>query len=216
MRSAAEQRNEKQGRLIEIETLRPAGMILRLSETFCIFITPGSPGPDQELSFSERHAEVAQELTLLFHLIGFGLLATTSVAGIFLHLQYRKAPDLQAKAALLQAMRPIGLLSPVAVLIMLVTGIGNMHAIGAGLLTLGWLTAKIIFFAMAVISGALFSVKSKQRGALIQKLISGNAPPYSEERLEVLDRQILLFYIVMPLLLVIILYLSVIGRLGAQ
>ena len=159
---------------------------------------------------------MAQELNLLLHLIGFGLLATTSVAGLFLHLQYRKAPDLEAKAALLRAMRPIGLLSPVAVLILLVTGIGNMHAIGAGLLTLGWLTAKIIFFAMAVISGALFSIKSKQRSALVQKMISGGAPPYSEDRVELLDRQILLFHIVMPLLILIILYLSVIGRLGAQ
>jgi hypothetical protein len=159
---------------------------------------------------------VAQELVLLFHLIGFGLLATTSVAGIILHLQYRKATDLAARAVLLRAMRPIGLLSPIAVLLMLVTGIGNMHAIGAGLLSLGWLTAKIIFFAIAGISGLLFSIKSKQRSALVQKMIAGNAPPYAEEMVAALDRQIMLFYLVMPLLIIIILYLSVIGRLGAQ
>lgn len=159
---------------------------------------------------------MTHELILLFHLIGFGLLATTSVAGIILHLQYRNAADLRAKAALLRAMKPIGLLSPVAILVMLGTGIGNMLAIGVGLLTLGWLTAKIIFFAIAVISGVLFGLKSKRRGALVQKMAAGSAPPFAEEMLQALDRQIVLFHVVMPLLLLIILYLSVIGRLGAQ
>src|SRR5258706_288177 len=137
-----------------------------LANNLYLYHPPGPAARTKSSASLERHAGVAQELILLFHLIGFGLLATTAVAGLFLHLQYRKAPDLKAKAALLRAMRPIGLLSPVAVLILLVTGIGNMHAIGAGLLTLGWLTAKIIFFAMAVISGALVSIKSRQRSAL--------------------------------------------------
>jgi hypothetical protein len=159
---------------------------------------------------------VTHELILLFHLVGFGLLATVSVAGIFLHLQYRKAEDIRVKATILRAMKPIGLLSPVAVLIMLVTGIGNMISISVGLLTLGWLTAKIIFFALAVVSGVLFGMKSKQRGALVEKMIAGNAPPYSPEMLQALDKQIVLFHVVTPLLLLVILYLTVIGRLGAQ
>ncbi len=156
------------------------------------------------------------ELNLLLHLVGFGLLATTTVAGIILHLQYRKAKDLPAKAVVLQAMRPIGLLSPVAVLILLATGIENMRQIGVGLLTLGWLTAKIIFFALAVISGILFGIKSRARGTLVQKMVAGNAPPFAPEMLQSLDRQITLSYVVMPLLLLVILYLTVIGRLGAQ
>lgn len=156
------------------------------------------------------------ELNLLLHLVGFGLIAATAVAGIVLHLQYRKAADVRAKATILRAMKPIGILSPVAMLILLVTGIGNMQMIGVGILTLGWLTAKIIFFALAVISGVLFGIKSRQRGELVQKIAAGGAPPFAPERLQALDRQITLFYVVMPLLLIIILYLTVIGRLGAQ
>ena len=156
------------------------------------------------------------ELSLLFHIIGFGLLTTTTVAGLFLHLQYRKVQDIRSKMLLLRALKPIGLMSPIAMVIMLITGIINMTQIGVGIFTLGWLTAKIGFFAIAIVSGVLFGMKSRKRGALAQKIVSGTAPPYAEEMLDELDKQLLLFYVVMPLLLVVILYLSVWGRLGAQ
>jgi hypothetical protein len=159
---------------------------------------------------------VEHELILLLHLVGFGLLATTAAAGFILNLQYRKAGEVREKAVLLRAMKPVGLLSPIAMLIMLLTGIGNMHEIGAGLLTLGWLTAKIIFFAIAAISGVLFGLKSRKRGALVEQMAAGNAPPEAAQLLKGLDRQVALFYLVMPVLLLIILYLTVIGRLGAQ
>ena len=156
------------------------------------------------------------ELSLLFHFIGFGLLMTTTVAGLFLHLQYRKVQDIRSKMLLLRALKPIGLLSPVAMGIMLITGIINMSEIGVGIFTLGWLTAKIGFFAIAIVSGVLFSMKSRKRAALAQKIVSGTAPPYAEEMLDELDKQLLLFYVVMPLLLLVIVYLSVWGRLGIQ
>jgi len=159
---------------------------------------------------------VLHELSLLFHFIGFGLLMTTTVAGLFLHLQYRKVQDIRSKMLLLRALKPIGLLSPVAMGIMLITGIINMSEIGVGIFTLGWLTAKIGFFAIAIVSGVLFSMKSRKRAALAQKIVSGTAPPYAEEMLDELDKQLLLFYVVMPLLLLVIVYLSVWGRLGIQ
>ena len=157
-----------------------------------------------------------REITLLLHFIGLGLIITTIAAGSILNAQYRKSTDLQSKATILRALRPVGLLSPVGMLIMLITGIGNMHSLGLGLLTLGWLTAKIIFFAIAVFSGVLFSIISRKRGSLIQQMVAGNAPGNADELLKGYDRQVGLSYFVMPLLLLIILYLSVLGRLGAQ
>ena len=153
---------------------------------------------------------------LLLHFLGFGLLVTVNVAGFIINRQYKKAPDLQSKVVLLKAMKPIGLLSPIAVLIMLITGIGNMHALGLGILDLGWLTAKIIFFAIAVISGIILGVQSGKRGKMIQQMVQGQAPANANELLSGYDRQVSLSYIVMPLLIIIILALSIYGKLGGQ
>ena len=156
-------------------------------------------------------------LTLFFHFIGLGLLVTTTVAGYLLNGQYSKAGDYESKAIILRALRPIGLLSPVAIVLMLLSGIGNMHVLGFTVLDLpGWLAYKIVFFALALISGILFSIKSRKRGKLIGQLAAGNAPERAEETLRGLDQQISLFYPVLAILFIIIVLLSIVGRLGAQ
>jgi len=159
---------------------------------------------------------VLRELFLFFHFIGFGLIVTLNVAGIILNRHYKKAPDLQQKGVILRAARTLGLLSPVAILIMLVTGIGNMHSLAFGILTVGWLTAKIILFAILATSGVLFGIKARKRGALVKSMVSGNAPSNADELLAEYDKQISLSYIVMPLLTIMILCLSIYGRLGGQ
>ncbi len=157
-----------------------------------------------------------REIFLILHLLGLGLFVATLIPGYILDSQYRKAADIQTKATLLRALRPIGLLSPFAALLMLATGIANMHYLGVGLLDLGWLTAKIIFFALAVVSGATFGAKAQKRGKLIQQMAKGETPPDADARLKELDKQQRLFYVVQPILLLIIIYLSVYGRLGGQ
>ncbi len=159
---------------------------------------------------------VELQFTLLFHFIGFGLLVTLNVAGFILNMQYKKAPDFQTKAIIVRAIRPLGLLSPVAVLIMLITGIGNMHSLGLGVLDVGWLTAKIIFFAIAVISGILFGIVAKKRGTLVNQIAAGKGDANAEAQLKGYDKQIDLFHVVMPILLITILWLSIYGRLGGQ
>jgi hypothetical protein len=159
---------------------------------------------------------VARELTLLFHFIGFGILMSTLIGGFILDRQYRKAKDLQSKAVILRSSKPIGLLSPIGILIMLITGIGNMHALAVGLLTFGWLSAKVILFAIASISGITFGIIARKRGALVGKMAAGTAPADAEATLKNYDNQASIFYIVMPLLMLMILSLSVYGRLGGQ
>ncbi|HLB00668.1 MAG TPA: hypothetical protein VJO14_04715, partial [Bacteroidota bacterium] len=124
--------------------------------------------------------------------------------------------DLQTKALLLRTARPIGLLSPIGMGVMLITGIGNMEFRGVGILTEGWLSAKLVFFAVAVVGGVLMAIASKKRGALVHALAAGEAGPDSERRLAALETQITLGYVILPLLLIAILYLSVYGRLGGQ
>ncbi len=155
-------------------------------------------------------------VTLLIHFFGFGMLVTVVLAGFILDRQFRKAPDPPSKAAVLRNLKVIGLLSPLAMLIMLLTGIMNMRNLGVGLFDLGWLAYKIVFFVIAVISGILFGIRSRQRGSLVQKVAAGSAPADAEVHLKALNTQILLFYFVMALLLVIIVALSIYGHLGGQ
>jgi hypothetical protein len=159
---------------------------------------------------------VEHQVTLLFHFLGFGLLVTINVAGFILNSQYKKAQDFQTKAIILRSLRPIGLLSPIAILIMLITGIGNMQILGYGLLSVGWLTAKIMFFAIAAISGILFGVIARKRGKLVQELAAGKAEANATEILRGYDKQISLFHLVMPILLLIIVWLAIYGRIGGQ
>ncbi|MBI1804742.1 MAG: hypothetical protein HY033_00605 [Ignavibacteriae bacterium] len=157
-----------------------------------------------------------RQITLIIHFIGLGLFVTTFVAGFILNRQYTKANDLQTKATILRGMRPIGLLSPFASLIMLVTGIGNMHILGYSLFELPpWLAYKIVFFAIALISGVIFSIRGRKRGAIIQQMVAGSAPANAEVILKSHDQQIRLSYLIMPILFLIILTLSVFGRTGA-
>jgi len=169
-----------------------------------------------------------REMTLVLHFLGLGLLVAAGSAGILLNRQYRKAADLNTKALILRAAKPIGLLSPVGMLIMLITGIGNMHALGVGILTLGWLSAKLVFFAIAVVVGVTMGVISRKRGALVASMAAGatgaagtsgagtNAGSGSEKRLALYDRLVATGYVILPLLLLVIIYLSVYGRLGGQ
>ena len=157
-----------------------------------------------------------REITLILHFLGLGLLVSASVAGILLNRQYKKAEDLRTKALLLRAAKPIGLLSPVGMVIMLITGIGNMHALGVGILTLGWLSAKLVIFAIAVIGGVMMGIVARKRGALVASMAAGGAGPDAEKKLSSYDSAIMMGYIILPLLLIAILYLSVYGRLGGQ
>jgi len=157
-----------------------------------------------------------REINLVFHFIGFGLFVTILIAAFIVERQYRKAPDLLAKATLLGVTRSIGLLSPFAVLLMLLTGIGNMHFLGIGLFDFGWLTAKVIFFAIAAVNGVLYGIRGRKRGALIMRLAKGEAPADAEATIKDYDKQQWAFYVVNAILLLLIVSLSVYGRLGGQ
>jgi uncharacterized membrane protein len=138
------------------------------------------------------------------------LLFSTLVAGWMLHGQYKKATDFSTKAMVLRLLRPIGLLSPVGILLMLLTGIGNMHVRGLGLFTESWLSAKIVVFVIAMINGLVFGARARKRARLISQMADGSAPHGTDGTINVLDKQMRLFYIIQFVLLLIILTLSIV------
>lgn len=169
------------------------------------------PYPSTTATAMETH-----DLLIIIHLIGFATLFTTGVAGWILNRQYGSAPDFQAKGVILRAGRPIGLMSPVAILMMLVTGIGNMHLLGLGVFTESWLSLKLLFFLIAAIIGITFGIKAKARGKLVMGLARGETGEDATRRLSVLDKQFNVFYLVQLTFLLLILILSVVkpGRYG--
>ncbi len=175
-----------------------------------------------------------REVTLLLHFIGLGLLITSMLGGFFMHRQYRKAPDLRTKAIILKSARPFGLLSPIAMLLMLITGIGNMHALGIGIIRtligsrdfiltqsfegmeFWWLSAKLVFYAIAFIAGIVLGIFARKRGTLVHAMSLGEGGPDAKTRLALYDTLIAAGHVIMPVLMISILSLSVYGRLGGQ
>ncbi|TAK60522.1 MAG: hypothetical protein EPO24_06615 [Bacteroidetes bacterium] len=160
--------------------------------------------------------ESAGQITLLFHFIGLGLFVAIQVASFVITSQYKKAPDLQTKLTLLKVMRPIGLLSPIAIVVMIITGIGNMHAFQITLSDFSWLRTKLIVFGIAAVLGIVVGVLSRKRGALVGMMVQGKAPADADAALKKYDRLIGALSLIMPLLLLCIIYLSIYGRLGGQ
>jgi uncharacterized membrane protein len=140
----------------------------------------------------------------------------SSCTGFVLERHYRKAADIQAKATLLGIGRTMGLMGPIAIAVMLLTGITNMYFLGMGLFDFGWLTAKVIFFAIAAVNGLMFGGRSRKRGMLVMQMVKGETPADAETKIREIDRQQNLFFIVNGILLLLIVTLSVYGRLGEQ
>lgn len=149
------------------------------------------------------------QVTLLLHMIGLGMLFTTVYAGWLLNVQYKKADDWNTRAIILKNLRPIGLLSPIAVLIMLISGIGNMHAIHYGLFSERWLTLKILFFIVASGLGIYMGIVGAKRGKLVAQIAGGTAPQGSDIVAQQLASRQNVLAIVQFLVLLLILVLTI-------
>ena len=99
-------------------------------------------------------------INFLFHLIGFGFIFTALLGGWILERRIRAEKEWSQKLYLGKTSRRFGLLSPIASIIMLLTGIVNIFNMYNGNIHLwyteGWLIAKIILFAFLLINGAVF------------------------------------------------------------
>ena len=155
-------------------------------------------------------------ITFLLHLVGFGVLCTTLLAGFVVDRKLRSQTDYALKLSTSQIARTIGLLSPFAAVLLLATGIGNIHNryLGTPLnwFDEGWLVAKIILFAVSLFNGMLYGPKlTRNRTKLIKALADQSAPANAEELMRSYNTQITLFYLVQSVLLLLILFLSVFG-----
>lgn len=138
------------------------------------------------------------------------MLFTAGVGGWIVGQQYNKAKDYKEKSVILRSARPLGLLGPIGITIMLITGIGNMHLRALGLFTEHWLSVKILLFAIAATNGIFFGIRAAKRGKMVGQLAAGTAPADIEAKVKSMDAQFRIFYIVQITLLLLILILSIV------
>jgi uncharacterized membrane protein SirB2 len=150
-----------------------------------------------------------KHLVFLFHLLGFGTIVGLLISGAILEKRFKKAETIDAKIAILQAIRQIGLLSPFAVVVLIGTGIGNMSLSSLGPFSAGWLTAKIIFFAIAIVNGAMAGARGGKRAKLLERLSHGENIPNALSQMQQYNKQHSVFYVTQTFLILIVLVLSV-------
>jgi hypothetical protein len=106
-------------------------------------------------------------LVFLLHLLGFGLLAGVTFAGWILNKRFTSEPELQIKLAIGLTMRTVGLFSPVAALLLLLTGIGNIHNYFGGNAAAwyreSWLVVKVVLFGILLTNGTLLGPSLARR-----------------------------------------------------
>jgi putative copper export protein len=155
-------------------------------------------------------------INFLFHLIGFGLIFTSLLGGWIIERRIRAEHDWNQKLFIGKISRRFGLLSPLASVVMLVTGIVNIFNLYNGDINLwyteGWLMAKLILFAFLLVNGAVFGpILIRRRTKLMQGVAEKTSSNDAEMTVTILGKSITTFYLVQFLLLMIILCLSVAG-----
>jgi len=152
----------------------------------------------------------------LVHLLAFGVLSTTIFAGWIVHRRVTTEKEISLKLYAAGLLRTIGLLSPFAALLLLITGIGNLYSryYGASIewYQETWLIIKIILFAIMLVNGSILgpALSNKRRG-IIKLMADGEQHEESEEMVRYYSRQLDWYYLVQFILLVGIVYFSVFG-----
>ncbi|HXG38345.1 MAG TPA: hypothetical protein VNL36_06220 [Bacteroidota bacterium] len=150
------------------------------------------------------------------HLVTFGLASALLTANIILERKLRAEPDWGKKLYIGGIMKTFSIISPIAIGLFLLTGIGNIHnryvEAPEAWYTEGWLVAKVILFGILATNGLVFGPKlAGKRMPLIKAIGDKTASPDAEQQLKGLNNQVSLFIMVQLILFLSILFLSTFG-----
>lgn len=150
------------------------------------------------------------------HIVAVGMISAVVVGGWVLERRLQKEPDRLLKQHTGTLIRSIGLVSPFAAVLLLLTGIANIFNVYWGTdrawYNQPWLVTKLVLFAILVVNGSLLGpVLNKRRMEMFR---AAGADPSDEPDvpgLTFLNKQISWYYLVQSLLLLAIIYLSTFG-----
>jgi len=152
----------------------------------------------------------------LIHLLGFSLISAAVIAGWILNIRFSSEKELTLKLYVGGLMRPIGLLSPLAGLILLLSGIGNIYNLyyetPVYWYQQGWLVVKIILFGVMVVNGSLFGpAMTRKRLTIVKTILDEGETEERTKQVSELNRQIHWFFLVQTVLLIGIVIFSAFG-----
>ncbi len=153
------------------------------------------------------------KVSLLFHLVGVGMIFTLLFAGPILESNFRYENDVTMKRHSAKLLRNIGLLSPFGALVLVISGIGNMVALGITFGSLfgsaAWLGIKLLIFVVLLVMGMALSPKTaRQRLALLEHLSQPNPPEDIDDKMNSLNKKQTIFFAINWVLFLLILLLT--------
>lgn len=152
----------------------------------------------------------------ILHLIAFGLVSATLIPGIVLNRKLVAEKDFSRKIQLGGIMKIFGAFGPYNVILLLLTGIGNIynryHGTEIAWYTESWLVIKIALFVVLALNALLVApILMKNRMVLIKSLADKTAQEGAEQKLSGYNTKVMIFLLVQTILLLAVLYLSVFG-----
>lgn len=152
----------------------------------------------------------------ILHLIAFGLVSATLLPVIVLNRKLVAETDFGRKMQIGGVMRIFASFGPYNVILLLLTGIGNLynrfHGTEVAWHSESWLVIKIILFAILALNALLVAPGlMKNRMMLIKSFVDKTAPEGAEQKLTGYNTKVMLFLFVQTVLLLAVLYLSVFG-----
>jgi len=152
----------------------------------------------------------------ILHLIAFGLVSATLIPGIVLNRKLVAEKDFGRKMQIGGVMRIFGAFAVYNVILLLITGIGNIYNRYSGTsiawYSESWLVIKIILFAVLALNGLFVAPRLMMgRMMIIKSMADKTAAADAEQKLSGCNRKVSLFFLVQAVLLLAVLYLSVFG-----
>lgn len=139
-------------------------------------------------------------ISLLFHLIGVGMIFTLLFAGPIIESNFRWESDVRMKQHSAKLLRNVGLLSPFGALVLVISGIGNMVAMDITFANLfgsaAWLGLKLVAFIVLLAMGMAISPRTaRQRLILLEHLSQPNPPEDVYDKMTSLNKKQTIFFL---------------------
>lgn len=152
-------------------------------------------------------------VSLLFHLIGVGMIFTLLFAGPIIEANFRWENDIRMKQHAAKILRSVGLLSPFGALVLILSGIGNMISLhitfGDLFGSAAWLGLKLLFFIVLLGIGMVLSPKTaRQRAMILDQMNQINPPEDAGQKMDSLNSKQTLFFLANWILVIIIVLLT--------
>lgn len=149
-----------------------------------------------------------QSVFLFLHIVGVGLIFAGIVAVPVVESMFRSALDARSAHTLHKVIMRLGLITPVASGVLLISGIFNIIAAQLIIFREGWLILKLVFFIIMLIIGFLQGRSFRIRGRIVEAIALDNAPETAATDIAMLTRRLATFGRIQTSLLLLILLVT--------